>query len=85
MRKMLVFLAVLVAFALGMLWANRTKSETPIAVAAPTKIEAPVTVKSARELQMFYASVELTPTQKKLVAAGFSPNRFHTITTKTIK
>lgn len=80
MRKLLVFAAIVVAFALGMLWANRTETKQ-VAVAAPTKIEAPA--QSVAELKARYAEVKLTPAQQRLVAAGLSPTATYSVTIKT--
>jgi len=81
MRKTLVIVAIVVLLALGF-WTTHTENKETAAV-AETQVAAPAM--SVQELQARYAEVKLTPAQQRLVAAGFSPERFHTITTKTTK
>ncbi|MFH1183202.1 MAG: hypothetical protein V1690_02990 [Candidatus Moraniibacteriota bacterium] len=76
MKKVLVFAVILLVFAIGFL-ATRTKTKQAPTV-APTKVEAPA--KSVKELQTRYASVELTPTQQKLVSVGLSPTETYSVT-----
>jgi len=82
MKKIMICTAMVVAVAL-IFWARHTPTTTEeVAASEPIRavLQATAPVKSVQELAKRYEGVELTPSQRKLVAAGFDPKATHSIT-----
>ncbi len=84
MKKKLVMLygliAVVLFLAFGVYLRPTGVKETRTAAQAET-VKQPA--KSVQEFAERYRSADLTPSQRRLVEAGFYPDRIHSITIKT--
>ena len=82
MKRKIMFVAIILILAIGARCTYVTK-ESAVVAKAETPAQPAKSIQSVQEISAQYADRDLTPSQKRLVEAGFYPDRVHElITTK---